>query len=320
MLRIFKQNTPAQILILLLSAALLWAKAFIEPVPMEAGMHFSPLYDLLYEWLNTAPRLASAIALVLVIAEGIWLNIILVNYKIAKANSLMPTYLYFLAMSWSTPSLTITPMLIVNIMIICACSQMMSDGATTLSVSKNFNAAFCFGMAALCYMPALCFIIPFLFIFVTYKLYRWRDIIVGFLGIVAPSIVLFTYAFLKDKLQYDLILIAHDFSSLDLSFGSIPFLTNLPDMVFVIILVASLFNALSSLNEKTVNQRINTTVLTLPLLASISIMLLTGVLPIDAQLMAITFAFTANAFLYTERKRRWISESLFWIILIAAIL
>ncbi len=320
MLRIFKQNTLGQIAAILIAVALLWTRAFLEPVSMDAVQHFSPIYDLLYNWLCSNQRLASAIALVLVIAEGVWLNIILINYKAAKANSMMPTFLYVVAMSWSSSALTITPVLLVNIMLIAACSQLLSDGATTLGLSRNFNSAFCVGLAALCYMPALSFVIPFLFVFVTYKLYRWRDIVVGILGLLAPSLVFFTYVYLQDRLQYDLILVAHDFVDLHVSIGSMPFWDLMPDMFFLLLLVAALFHTLANRNERVVHQRINSAVLTLPLLGAMATMLLTQFLPLDIQLMAIPFAFTTNIFLYADRKRKWIAELVFWLIIIFAIL
>ena len=201
MLRLFKQSAPVQIAAIIIAAALLWVRAFIEPIPMAAEYHFAPIYTLFYSWLNMTPRLASAVALLFVMAEGLWLNIILVEFKAAKPNSLMPTLLYLLAMSWNSHCLTITPMLLVNIMVIASFSQLLSNGATSLNVSRNFNAAFCIGLAALCYMPALSYVVPFLFIFIIYKLYRWRDIVVSLLGVIAPSLVFFTYAFLKDRLQ-----------------------------------------------------------------------------------------------------------------------
>lgn len=320
MLRLFKQSAPVQIAAIIIAAALLWVRAFIEPVPMAPEHHFAPIYWLFYSWLSMSPRLASAVALVFVVAEGLWLNIILVDHKAARANSLMPTLLYLLTMSWNAADLTITPILLVNIMVIAAFSQLLSGGATSLSASRNFNAAFCIGLAALCYMPALSYILPFLFVFIIYKLYRWRDVVVSLLGLVAPSIVFLTYAFIKDRLQYDLILISHDFLDVNIMWNRTPVVETICAVVFVVIFVLALLYTLTNMNEKMIQQRINNGVISLPILAAIVIMLMSRITPLNTQLLAPTFAFTASHYLYADRKKAWIGEAIFWTIVVASII
>lgn len=319
MIRLFKQSTLGQILVIFLTAVLLWAKAFIVPVELSTVNFFSPLYEIVYGWLSGLPRLASAIALLLTLCEGAWLNIILTDHKLTKANSLMPMLLYVVAMSWNYSQLTVTPILIVNILVLVCCKQLLSNGNITLSVEHNFNASFCIGLMALCYLPALCYIVPFLFVFVIYKLYRWRDIVISIFGLIAPSIILFTYAFLCDKLDYYLILIWHDLVNVHPKLESFSFWVMLPTMVFLLILIAALFKQLGSLSDRIVHQRINTGIITLPLLAAVLLLLYTQIIPMNTQGFAIPFCFLATRFLMVDRKRKWISESLLWIILICAV-
>ena len=297
---------------------LLWARAFITPVELCAVHYFSPLYEIVYGWLSDLPRLASAIALLLTLLEGAWLNIILTDHKLTKTNSLFPMLLYVVAMSWSHNQLTVTPILFINILVLISCKQLMSNGNITLSVERNFNASFCIGLMALCYMPALCYIVPFLFVFIIYKLYRWRDIVISIFGLIAPSIVLFTYAFLADKLDYYLILIWHDLINIHPKMEPASFWALLPTMVFILILVAALFKQLGSISDRIVHQRINTGIIILPLLAAMLLPLYTQIFPLNTQSFAIPFCFLVTRFLMVDRKRKWISESLLWIILICA--
>ncbi len=319
MLKTFKYNSLGQIAIILVTAAALWAKAFVYPVAPTAGNTFAPLYDLVYGWLFAWPRLCSAIALLLVLTEGVWLNIMLYNHKVVASNSFLPTLLYLVAMSWDYSQLTLTPMLLTNLMILMACGQLLSHGATTLDVGNNFNASFCIGIASLFYLPALWYVLPLLFVFVIYKMYRWRHIAIGLLGLAAPFLVLFTYAFLDDKLGYWLILMGFDLVNIHLNCDFSSSVATILCCCFVLLLLAALM-AQAGYRDKVMIQRINSSVLTLPLLAAIPLALYGQTFPLDTQTTAIPFAFLTTSFLLTERKRKWIGETVLWVFLLCALM
>ena len=316
---IFKRNGIGQALVILLVAAAMWVPAFVSPVVPAATDHFAPIYNLICGWLSATPILSSVIALLLVIAEGLWINVILYNFKLSRTGSLMPLLLYIVAMSWRTSYLTLTPMLLANIAIIAACRQLLSSGSLSMQVPKIFNATFCIGMAAMCYMPALCYAIPFLFVVILYKMYRWRDIAAAILGLTAPCIILFVYAFMTDRLDYYLLLIFADFNNLQFRIDTMTTLSLIRDIVFILLLLASLTSQLTSMGDNMIHQRINTGILTLPLLAALVLMLDSICIPVDTISMSIPFCFVTTRFLYIERKRAWINEVLFWLILIIAI-
>ena len=320
MLRLFKQNTIGQILVIVLTAIVLWARAFIEPVRPSASLFFSPIYELVYGLLCNVPRVASAIALLLVLMEGLWLNLILVNHKMTKAHSLMPLLLYVAVMSWDTSLLTVTPMLLVNIAILAACSQLLSDGSTTLGTERNFNAAFFIGLAALCCMPAAWYVLPYIFVFIVYKLYRWRNAVVSLLGLIAPFIVLFFYAFLSDKLDYYLILIWHDLKTLHLHIVDVAPWSVLPTAVLLLMIAASLLKQLGSIGDSMVHQRINTGIMSLPLLAAAMLAFYSHDTLFDIQALAIPFGFLGTRFFLAERRRQWTGEVMIWLFLLCALI
>lgn len=320
MLKSFRQSSLLQIIVILLVTAILWLRAFVDPSPMATEHYFSPIYSLIQGLLATSPRLCTAITLVLIIFEAVWLNIILASNKMNKANWMMPTLLFILAISWRPEQLTLSPILLAWIPILAATTQMLTKGNTTLEVDRIFNAAFCIGVASLCYLPTIVFVIPLLLVFITYKLYRWRDFIVALLGIAAPIFILFIYAFLADKLDYFIILIGHDIVNLRFSTNDADIADIITNIFFIFILLASLFAQLSSLNDKTIQQRINTIIFILPLVATLLLLPYDSLFTVNTQFAAIPFAFLTANFLATERKRKWINETLFWLIIIAPII
>lgn len=319
MLKLFKKGTVGQLFVIMLVAILLWVRAFITPVPMAVESTYSPIYDLVYGWLFSMPYLSSAIAFVLVLGQGVWLNILLSNYKITNANSLLPLLLYVVAMSWDPSMLTITPSLLVNMAMLVLCSQLLTHGSTSLEVMNNFNASFFIGLATLCHLPAICLLVPFFLVFVTYKLYRWRDIVVSILGLIAPFIALALYAFLTDKLEYIWILFLHDISGVHFVVGSISGIQSVANLLFLVFLFIALIWQFGTGSEKITHQRINSRILVLPLLGIMLSMLYDRFFPANTQMFAIPFAYLMTGFLFVERKRRWISEVLLWLLLICAI-
>lgn len=320
MIKLFKQNSIAQALVIMLVVIVLWARAFVSPVGMPPSNCMAPLYELLYQCLNGVPRVASALALLLVLGQGAWINRLLSGHKITKAHSLLPMLLYVTLMGCNHNDLTITPLLLVNIFLLAATSQLLSDGSTQLSTERNFNASFCIGMMGICYLPALYYIVPFIFVFIIYKMYRWRNIVVAVLGLIAPFIILFTYAFLCDKLDYCIILMEHDLTQLHLDRNAANLAHMLPSIVLLILLLSALLHLLGSINDRTVHQRINIGVLSLPLMASAILFFYPHPTLIATQSIAMPFAFIGTRFFLSERKRKWISETLIWIFLISALL
>ena len=320
MVKLFRQSGVGQIMVIFLAIVILWVPAFITPVSVKPSEFFSPLYELDYRLVFSLPRIASAIALLLIVAEGIGLNVMLYNHKMIPANTLMPMLIYIIAMSWSRDLLTVTPILFVNMMMMPICHQLLSDGTTKLGFERNFNSAFCIGLASLFYLPALCLVVSFLFVFIIYKLYRWRDIIIAILGLIAPYIVLLTYAFLADKLDYFMILIRHDISNMELTFDFSNTMATISCSVFLLLLLMALFHQFGAQSENVNSQRINTSIMMLPLIAGVLMTMYTCMFPFDTQLMALWYAFLVTLLILADRKRKWISEVMIWVFVLCAII
>ncbi len=315
MIQLFRQNTLGQIIVILLAAIALWSQAFIQPVEVETSTRFAPLYEPIYMLLKQLPRLASGIALIIVLIEGAWLNYLLASRKIVNANSLLPTLVYVLLMSCDPNAQTITPQLIINIAIIAGCSQLYSDGSSHITFEKIFNAAFCIGFATLCYLPAIGYIVPFLLIFIVYKLYKWRDITVAFFGLIAPYIVYFLYSYLNNRLQYNLILMRHDIVDLKVTIDSMNIYKTIGETMLLLTMLGSLLQQLTKINDNVVHRRINVWVTTLTIVGAGMMAFYGTLFPCDMQNMSIPAAFLLSSFLLYQRKRRWINETLFWIMI-----
>ena len=320
MLRLFRHNTLARVAVIVATALLLWGRAFVQPVPMAATTHFAPLYELLYGWLHELPRLASGLALLLVLLEAVWLNLMMHNHKIGQSGSLLPTLLFVLGMSWDSASLTLTPMVLGSLFVLGAVSQLLSDGSLLLSTGRNFGAACCVGLAAMCLLPMLVYLLPLALVFFVYKMYRWRHWIVGLLGLLAPWIALLLYGYLSGSLEAWLTRMGDDLVTVGLRYELKPVGALLHGLLFDVLLLAGLMHLLGMGGDNVAYMRINTRVLSLPLLAAVLLVPYTALLPFDPQAAAVPFVFLGDLMLRTKRKRAWINETLFWIVYVGALL
>ena len=320
MLKFFKHNNAWQVIIILITVALLWARAFITPVTFQSSQIFSPLFDMLFGWTRRLPILATAIALIITLAEGLWLNSLLFSQKLIPPGSLLPMLLYIVAMSWDVEQLTITPLLMVNMMLLASISQLMTEGATTLNIERNFNASFCIGIALLFYIPAWTLIIFLILVFVTYKMYNWRQIAAWLLGLIGPMLLFLTYAFISNKLTYYLFLMQYDISNIGLRIEHAGLLLSLRNIFFITILFLPVIAQIAQSTDSTIHSRIIIRILLLPLVGGIGMMLYTQMFPADTQLFAVTFAFTTTTAMFTHRKKKWINEGLLYLILALGIL
>lgn len=319
MYKLFKQGNQIQIPVILLFLAVLWSRAFVDPVNPVPSTYFAPLYDLIFHFLSRFPVLCSIIALVLVTLEGIWLNFILVNYKITKSNNLLPLLIYILVMSWNDSMLTITPMLFVNLMLIALVRQLLTNGGTVIKTSQNLNAAFFIGLASIVYFPAIYILIAYAMVFVVYKMYNRHHITIALLGFAVPLTAIIFYGFMTNKLEYWFLLLCYDIPNAHLRFDTFDPVLSLCGFIFIVYFIMAFTHVQNQSSNRLVHQRINTAILSFPIISGIIILFYTNIFPPDSQVMAVPFTFYATLFIMAKRKREFISNLLIWILLLCTI-
>ena len=113
MLKYLEKSTILQVIVLFVAVVLLWGGALLHPVPMPAPVSYGPLYEVLYN-LSLPPLVGVILAMLMVLAGGLLLNLMLANAGLVSQNSLLPALLYILFMS--ADATTLTPTLIVGVL------------------------------------------------------------------------------------------------------------------------------------------------------------------------------------------------------------
>lgn len=325
MLKLFGQNTIMQVTILLAVMIALWAHPLIEAQPMSPALGYAPLYTPLLA-LNIHPTLAVIAAVIFILLEGYYLNLMLTRASLTPNNNLLPALLYCTFMS--IPATTLSPTLLANLVALPILNLLLLRGTSlTISSDKIFGAAALISISSMFYLPMITLLIAYLLVAVNYRLYNWRDWTMMILGLLAPYILLWGYHFATGTLLNSLTLtfesLTH-FNATILPTGSLQSASNLFLAAITIWSVVALW---TRLGEHPVVWQKNAITTMLPTLSGIAILFYSNILPVNLQFFAIPFALCGTQLLAIpnrqhpqQRKqwRLWYRNILFILIIIAA--
>lgn len=327
MLKIFEKSTILQVIVILAVTALLWGKAFVDPQPMMPSDHYAPLYDLFYN-LSPSPILATTIALVLVLLGGFFFNLMLSSAGLSSQNSLLPTLLFIVAISATSPRLS--PSLLAALTVVAIVRQLMLHSTLlTVAADKIFSTAALIGIASMLYLPSLSLIVAYLLIAINYRLYGWRDWMMLLLGLLAPYLLLWIVQFFADTLLDGFAAMGAEFSSTALIVGELTTLQLLANIVLLTVFVVSLLVVWSHLGEKTIVWQKNAATIMFITVATLAMLPFSQLFPVNLQFLAVPFAFClSQRFGMSSRHRslssrpswhHYLYDALFILIILAAI-
>ena len=329
MLKLFHSNIIVQVALLLVAMLLLWGRQLLAPVAVEAGEHPAVLYGWLCGWLVEAPRLTVVIAMVLVLAEGVLLNLLLANVGLVSQNSLLPTLLFVIAMSAGTA--TLTPMVLVGGVLIACLDQLVLRGTLlTITPGKACGATLLISLASLFYQPALLMVLSYLLIAASYRLYGWKDWGVMILGLLAPYLPLVLALWFTDELNAWWQTTLASFSDFGIHLGTAETWATVGAIALAGVLLWSVMNVISRLGERPVVWQRNAATVVYLTVGAVGMLCFAPLLPFSPALFAIPFAFCTYRLLVgasethtgfgRRKKHTWLYDILLIVILIAALL
>ena len=316
MLKLFKQGIAVQLVVILMVVLALWASAFVHPVTLSIPTQYSPIFNLAFGWMERFPMLASGIALILVLGEGLMLNEMLYNKGMVSQNTLLPMFIYVVLMSYGVESHTITPALLVNLVMMITLRQLMQTGQPNLSVARLTNTALCVSIASMIYLPAAMLIVPLLTIMPIFKMYRWKDWMALLMGLANPYIIWALYGFMTDSLDVQWSKLCSAFTEIDLSIQAST-MEYVCSAIMLAIAIIMLIGGLSKTGNHTTIYKNNVLVLELPMIASLLILPYCGIVPVKIAWFAIGITFAGATFFWDAKKRLWIYELMLLVLLAA---
>lgn len=290
MLKSFRNNNIiVQIITVLAVAGMMWGNSFAHP-----NAHMPSGGGSLFYWLTSAlsPLMATIIAFVLMLVEGVLLTSILYRHKLIGQGNLFPLLFFVIAFSSGRP--TLTPILLGTLFLILAIEQLLlTTTLLSIGLDRTFGAAACVGMATILCPTMVVFTIPVIISMFNYSLYNWRDWAMFILGFLAPWILVETYYWVNDELFYRNYLLLYTITDFHLRIGG-SFLQWVVSIVFLLFIVWGIMKVVGMSRNRNINFNKNVTTL---LLFSIGSLLLAGysqLFPVATANFAIPFACCAT--------------------------
>lgn len=322
-MKLFSQSILLQAIVILAVTLLLWSGSLVAPppLPVDGG---GVLYVLVARWLQAAPLAAVIVAMILVIAEGLWFNLMLVDHNLTPQNSLLPTLLFVICMS--APATTLTPMVLaVAPLILCTRQLLLKGTLLTISTNRACAATAMIGLASLFYLPVALMMVSYMLAAINYRLYSWKDWAVLILGFLAPYILLCTVLMFTDSLASWWDGVVATFSAMGIATGSFTTLQAIGNAAMLAMLLAGVAGAWSLSGERPVVWQKNATTLLSFIMGAVAMLFVTQIFTVDLQFFTLPFTFGVTCLLTPSsrtigrRKRReWVYTSLLILTVIAA--
>ena len=198
----FRKSYFFQYILLVLLAGIMWAGSFIHPeVPVhETDSILMPAYSLLVSLLGSNALPSVILAFILLLVQAFLFNYILIKAELVPKNTLIPAMVFIILLSHSSSLLHLHPALIASLFLIIILYNIFGVYTEADAYTKIFNSGFLIAIASFFYFPVFYFIFFIWLSFIVFRLYKWRDWLIPFTGLLTPYIFLFTYFLWSDQL------------------------------------------------------------------------------------------------------------------------
>ena len=306
-----------QLLIIMGVVVVMWCGSFIEPVMMPEPGTYAPLYGLLYDWMGAKPLVATLVGLMIMLLEAMLLNEMLYERKMVAQNTLMPALIYVILMSGVKAGQTVTPILMVNLMMLLALRNIMKTSNVSMTLNMTFGTATYIALATMFYMPSALMIVPLLLMFPVYQLYSWRDWVVMILGLLAPYIPLTAWFMMKNELWGAYAGMWVDLLDVHLAFGGNVLNWICSGFMMLYIIVMVVVGLELSQNHPTAFQK-NATAIALPMLGGALMLAYDTITPLNTQLFASGVAFMATIYYASVKRKIWMYDASIIMLIVVA--
>ena len=210
MIALFKQKSPANLIVLLIFGLLIKMPLFLYPKTITAGAADGPLYHLFLS-LFTAPGKdnalsSSVVAFFLLYVQALLINYLVNEHRMTSKQTFLSAMAYLLISSllpeWNYLS---APLVSATIVFWCFIKLFRLYNAP-LASGIVFNIGLLLGISSFIYFPSIAFLICLFVGVMILRPFRVNELIILFLGILSPYYFYAVYLFLTDKLAWAKIL------------------------------------------------------------------------------------------------------------------
>lgn len=204
MVALFKQKSPANLIILLIFGLLIKMPLFLYPKVIEATAQDGKLYQIFLSFLSTPGKsnalVCSTIAFILLYVQALLINYLVNEQKMTSRQTFLPAMAYLLITSLLPEWSYLSAALITSTFIIWAFIKAFKLYSASTASGVIFNIGLLLGISSFLYFPSIAFLFCLLLALMILRPFRVNEFVLLFLGILTPYYFYVVFLFLNDKL------------------------------------------------------------------------------------------------------------------------
>lgn len=210
MIGIFRQKTPANILVLLFFGLLIKLPMFIHPhvptIQPKDGILFHAILNFLQPTGKTTPILYPFLTFILIFTQALSLTRIINNYRMMSRPNYLPAMSYVLITSFFAEWNYFSAPLLLNSLLMLILGWLFKIYNHPRAKAIIFNIGLAIGISTFIFFPSLSFIIWVLCGLMIMRPFRINEWLLCFLGITTPYYFYGVYLFLTKQWELEKVL------------------------------------------------------------------------------------------------------------------
>ncbi len=210
MIGIFKQKTPANLILLLVFAALIKLPMFMSPHVTEGraedSLFFKTILDFIAPTGRKSPVIYPLLAFGLLFIQAVTFNRFMNTQRMMNKPGFLAAMAYMLITSLLPEWNYFSAPLIVNTILIFVLSGLFNVYSQQEAKGAIFNIGLAMGIASFLFFPAMTFIVWILFALAVMRPFRLNEWLLCLLGLTTPFYFYALYLFISDQWSWQTLL------------------------------------------------------------------------------------------------------------------
>lgn len=312
MIALFKQKSPANLVLLLIFGLLIKMPYLLHPQLVQAAPSDGLLYPYLYQALGTGAGAAIAgalVAFVLLYGQAMMVNFAVNEHRLTTKYSFLPAMAYLLITSLLPEWNYFSPPLLASTLVIWVILKLFRMYNVGAVKGRVFNAGLIVGLCSLIYFPSAAFLICVLLGILILRPFRLNELVLLFLGAITPYYFWSVYLFLTDRLSLRTVFPAVSFDVPDVQHS---IRLAIAAVFLVMPFMVGAFHLQNHLRKMLIQVRKNWSIVLIWLLLALLVPFINSRDDFHNWVLAMPpfAAFHACAYLYPTK--RWVPLLLFW--------
>lgn len=206
MVSVFRQKSPANIVVLLIVGLLLKLPLFLYPRNITATSSDEDLYHVLIGWLTPASGgngvACSVVAFLLLYAQALLVNHLMNEFRMLGKQTWLPAMAYLLLTSLLPEWNYLSSPLVATTFIIWILVKLLRLYSAQQALGTIFNIGLLLGVASYVYFPSAAFLLTVLVGLLILRPFRLNEAALMLAGGLTPYYFVAAWLFLNDRLSF----------------------------------------------------------------------------------------------------------------------